>query len=132
MGGSPCIVVVQFDEIDLFDRADAEAEFERLFGRCADDLERPECYGGCHCGGGTAEFFVLTHNPVVTWQRLEPRVRGLDWRAVRLVAWKEVEDDSYAVLWPAGYSGRWTPSEPDDDADKVFEDHPELRDYEEP
>jgi hypothetical protein len=53
--------------------------------------------------------------------------------------WHEIEGGprpgtlSAAVgFWPAEQRHRWTPSEPDDDADKVFEDHPELRDYEEP
>lgn len=132
MSVQPFLVVVQFEEVDGFDHEALAAEFERAFGSCAEDQGLPECYSGNSFGAGTAEYFVATFNPVITFERMKPRIGADEWRGLRIIAWQPVEDDLFSVLWPAGYPGRWALPDEGEDAEDSFEDVEELRDYEEP
>lgn len=125
----PFQVVVQFEAAEGFDHESLVAEFERTFGSCAEDHALSECFSGTSHGAGTAEFFVATFDPVVSFERMKPRIGSDAWRGLRVIAWQPVEDDDFSVLWPEGYAGRWSLPDEGDDAEDRFEDHEELREF---
>jgi len=128
----PFLLVLQFRESGGLDREAIADELGRLFGRCGDDQGNPQCYSSSNWGGGTAEFFVYTHDPSISFERLRPLLRTAGWSELLVVAWSPTDGERFAVLWPEGYEAPWSlPEADEEEAGDLLELPEELASHDE-
>ena len=87
---------------------DFEDEIADALGHPRDDKTRPHMVDGNSYGGGTIEFFVHTTDPQAAFELCKPLLAsGL--LGMVVAAYRRFSEDSFAVIWPAGYSGVFRP-----------------------
>lgn len=57
---------------------------------------------GHDCGSGEMNIFIYTDDPNGTFTNIRTLLARKLWVRVSAVAYREVEDDNYTILWPEG------------------------------
>jgi len=98
-------LVIQFDD-EQGDAIDRVIAFEDELIELLDGIAEVD---GHDIGSGTASIFILTNKPKKLWERLEPLVEDTDANELEPIAaaFREVDADSYEVLWPSDYEGEF-------------------------
>jgi len=57
---------------------------------------------GHDCGSGEMNIFILTNDPMGTFQKIRPLLARKLWLRVSAAAYREIEGENYTVIWPEG------------------------------
>jgi hypothetical protein len=58
--------------------------------------------GGHDCGSGETNIFIVTSDPVATFQRVKPVLKRARQLQSVTAAYREADGDDYTVIWPEG------------------------------
>lgn len=99
-------LVIRFDD-EIGQALDHLIEFEDELIELLDGVAEVE---GHDVDAGTANLFIMTNAPKKLWERLEPLIENTDSHGLEplVAAYREVDDDDYAVLWPSDFEGEFT------------------------
>jgi hypothetical protein len=91
-------LVLQFrgnDRLDFDALVDLEEELQRLVEPLAD-------VDGHDMGSGEINIFILTADPVATFERAKPLLSDASLLNKVVVAYRELLSDNFTVIWPEG------------------------------
>lgn len=71
-------------------------------------LTPPTEVDGHDFGRGQGNIFILTDNPVATFERLLPVLRRLSRDCDATVAYRAVQGEQYTAIWPEGFNGKFS------------------------
>lgn len=98
-------LVLQLPEDCPLTSLDFEDDIAVALGNPRDDKGHPHIVDGNSYGGGTIEFFVLTVNPHAAFELCKPLLESAGLLGMVVAAYRPFTEDSFAVIWPAGYAG---------------------------
>ena len=59
-------------------------------------------------GSGQGNIFILTENPIATFENLRRFLAAREVLDVVVAAYRQLAADDYVVIWPYGFSGDFT------------------------
>jgi hypothetical protein len=68
----------------------------------------PATVDGHDFGSGEGNIFVLTDDPMVTFEMVLPVLKGLSRDRDATVAYRAVGRDEFTVIWPKGFVGEFS------------------------
>lgn len=89
-------LVLQF-ETDSISDYDRLVHFEEMAG---DLLGSTGLIDGHDIGSGEMNIFILTDDPVASFERLKPSIDHLGITGKHKVAFRELSSEAYEILWP--------------------------------
>ena len=114
-------LVVQLAERDGLEIESVVEDLVALVPRCTEAPDHPECYSSASWGSGTAEFFLQTDEPVLTFEKLRPMLERNYRNRLEVVAWWSNFADRWIVLWPPDFRGEFSlyPEDGSEEEEKV-------------
>ena len=88
---------------------DFEDGIADALGNTRDDKAHPHLVDGNSYGGGTIEFFVHTVDPHVAFELCKPLLSSAGLLYMVVAAYRRFTDDTFVVIWPAGYTDAFRP-----------------------
>ena len=86
-------------------RGDSLADYDAMVAledRLIEDLGHSAKVDGHDCGSGEANIFIFTSDPAVTFLRVRQTLQQEGQLDAVTAAYREVEGESYTVIWPEG------------------------------
>jgi len=102
-------LVFQLPENCPLTSLDFEDDIADALGNPRDDKVHPHLVDGNSYGGGTIEFFVHTADPHAAFELCKPLLASTGLLGMVVAAYRRFSEDSFAVIWPAGYAGTFKP-----------------------
>src|SRR5258708_40217892 len=86
---------------------DFEDDIAEALNNPRDDKAEPHVVDGNSFGGDTIEFFVDTNDPHEALELTKPLLESAGLLSMVTVAYRKFSGDSFTVIWPSAYSGRF-------------------------